>query len=329
MGRRPLASRRERELLARFFSRERLPALLLQGRVDADALVLGPVLGRGSFGTVHAGEWHVNPLASPRLVAVKALHRNQLTESRMPALLRALNLESSLCRHPNVIAMLGVAWSVDTARILIVSELCSSGSLDSALASGDTKSWSTPRKLSTALGVAEGLAYLHGLKPSVLHRDLKPENILFSEGGATGVPKLADLGEARHLGGFADEAALMTVGIGTPYFLAPEQLARSHYDLGVDIWAVGCVFTCLYSNRCSPYPPLSRQAGAGDGVLSRVMRGTLAPALPATCSMHGFVRDCCQYVPADRPTTASLASQLRAARDRSDCGLGPSQCKWV
>jgi len=52
-------------------------------------------------------------------------------------------------------------------------------------------------------------------------------------------------------------------------------------------------------------------------VLSKVMIGELYPYLPADNPMNGFVRDCCRHDPTTRPTAATLASQMRAARDRA------------
>ena len=76
---------------------------------------------------------------------------------------------------------------------------------------------------------------------------------------------------------------------------------RAQYDLNVDVWAYGCVLTCLYTDSHIPYPPVARRAD-GSGVLSSVMRSQLAPSLPAHYSMHGFVRDCCQHSPDARPS---------------------------
>jgi len=334
------ASRTERGTLARAFERERLPALLLQGRIAIDDLRLGAILGRGSFGTVHAASWRVkrrceelgssaaaqedmragcpDPYgAEPSLpVAAKVIHRTGLTEHVLPSLIRGLELEMSLCKHPNIAATLGVAWSVETARVLTVLELCSGGSLDGALYLGVSRAWHASRKLAVALGVAEAMSFLHGLRPSVMHRDIKPENILFAAADYAGEPKLSDFGESRYI----DEETIngMTAGIGTPYFSAPELLTRSRYDLSVDVWAFGCVLVCLYSDSNFPYPLAERQRneGIGQSVLGRVMCSGLAPSLPASDSMHGFVRDCCQHAPAARPSAVTLCTHLRAARDR-------------
>ena len=98
----------------------------------------------------------------------------------------------------------------------------------------------------------------------------------------------------------------MTQGRGTPYFSAPEQLTSSTYDTPADVWALGCVLTCLWTDSEYPYPI----DDDGAGVVGRVMIGELLPMLPEHSSMHSFVRDCCMHSPARRIDAATLESQL-------------------
>jgi serine/threonine protein kinase len=81
-------------------------------------------------------------------------------------------------------------------------------------------------------GVAEGLASVHGA--GLVHRDLKPANVLLAEDG----PRVIDFGIAHAAG----EASVITgtgVMIGTPAFMAPEQVTGRPVSAATDVYALG------------------------------------------------------------------------------------------
>ncbi|MFY0583268.1 serine/threonine-protein kinase [Cystobacter fuscus] len=91
---------------------------------------------------------------------------------------------------------------------------------------------SAPHGARIALAVCEGLAAAHAA--GVVHRDLKPANVLLESEGRV---VLTDFGIARAL---AREAASSTQGaIGTPMYMAPEQVAGEPVDARADLYAVG------------------------------------------------------------------------------------------
>lgn len=82
-----------------------------------------------------------------------------------------------------------------------------------------------------------GLYYLHSGR--LVHRDLKPSNLLLA---ANCQLKLCDFGLVRHLGKDEDNEAVMTEGVATRWYRAPELLLGSQaYDEKVDMWSVGCI----------------------------------------------------------------------------------------
>ena len=94
-----------------------------------------------------------------------------------------------------------------------------------------------------------GVNYCHSRR--VIHRDLKPQNLLVDKHGTimhdTGVLKLADFGLAR---AFGIPIKTLTHEIETLWYRAPEVLlGQRQYSLGVDIWAVGCIFAELVERR--------------------------------------------------------------------------------
>lgn len=80
-----------------------------------------------------------------------------------------------------------------------------------------------------------GLNYCHSRR--IIHRDLKPQNILINEDSTV---KIADFGLAR---AFGIPIRTLTHEIETLWYRAPEVLmGQRQYSLGVDTWAVGCIF---------------------------------------------------------------------------------------
>ncbi|MCH8332374.1 molecular chaperone DnaK [Candidatus Sumerlaeota bacterium] len=80
--------------------------------------------------------------------------------------------------------------------------------------------------------IAEGLGYAHSL--GVVHRDIKPANIMINEQNSI---KITDFGIAKVLDTAASKAGTMIVG--TPLYMAPEQIQGGKIDQRVDIYALG------------------------------------------------------------------------------------------
>src|ERR687883_211198 len=92
--------------------------------------------------------------------------------------------------------------------------------------------------LQEALGDSYALACAHG--QGIVHRDLKPENVLLEHGHAV----LADFGVARALehATLSDRLTGTGLGLGTPGYMAPEQLAgEPDVDARADLYALGII----------------------------------------------------------------------------------------
>ena len=88
--------------------------------------------------------------------------------------------------------------------------------------------------------ICDALQYAH--EEGVVHRDIKPENILIDKRGKV---KIADFGLAKLVEGAPDDITLTREGgtMGTPHYMAPEQLERAHeVDHRADIYSLGVVF---------------------------------------------------------------------------------------
>lgn len=87
-----------------------------------------------------------------------------------------------------------------------------------------------------------GVNYCHSRR--IIHRDLKPQNLLVDRSGNL---KIADFGLAR---AFGIPIKTLTHEIETLWYRAPEVLlGQKQYSLGVDIWAVGCIFSELIEKK--------------------------------------------------------------------------------
>jgi cyclin-dependent kinase 2 len=90
--------------------------------------------------------------------------------------------------------------------------------------------------------IINGINYCHSRR--IIHRDLKPQNLLIDKKGNV---KIADFGLAR---AFGIPIKTLTHEIETLWYRAPEVLlGQKQYSLGVDTWAVGCIFAELIEKR--------------------------------------------------------------------------------
>ena len=122
--------------------------------------------------------------------------------------------------------------------------------------------------------VCEALQYAHD--EGVVHRDIKPENILLNKKGRA---KIADFGLAKLLSRPAGSFTLTDTQqvMGTPHYMAPEQLASTHaVDHRADIYSLGVVFYEMLTGELplGRFEPPSKRAGV-DARLDEVVLRTL------------------------------------------------------
>ncbi len=150
--------------------------------------------------------------------------------------------------HPSIIKFLRPR---DKSRMYIAMELVEGTSLRALLQAERTLS--AERALDIARKLGEALVYLHGRR--VVHRDLKPENVLVLPDGRV---KLLDFGialdeSARRLTWFG-----LSSTVGTPDYMAPEQVGGRRGDARTDVYALG---TMLYEMLTGHLPYTAASAG--------------------------------------------------------------------
>ena len=121
-----------------------------------------------------------------------------------------------------------------------------------------------------ALEIARGLEELHAR--GLVHRDLKPDNVLL---GRAGEVKITDFGIAHD----PKEPALTRSGVslGTPAYMAPEQLRGERVDFRADLFALGALLYELLSGATPFAPPNPEEKDAEPSQLRRIERGHFQP----------------------------------------------------
>ncbi len=196
-------------------------------RVDA-------VIGAGGMGIVLAAT-HVE---LERKVAVKLI-RPELTED--PAIVERLMLEARAAagiRSEHVGSVLDVGRLEGGAPYIVMEFLEGTEFAALLAARGRLPIIET---VDLVLQVCEALAHAH--KKHIVHRDLKPENlfVVTSPDGRQTV-KVLDFGIAKQLGDASGRALTNpATAVGSPQYMAPEQMQASDIDVRVDIWALGAI----------------------------------------------------------------------------------------
>ncbi|MFD5229490.1 protein kinase [Streptomyces qaidamensis] len=164
-----------------------------------------------------------------------------------------------------------------------------------------------------AVGAAlsEGLVAVH--EAGVVHRDLKPSNILLSPKG----PRIIDFGIAWATG--ASTLTHIGTAVGSPGFLAPEQVRGAAVTPATDVFSLGA--TLAYSSMGdSPFGH-----GSSEVMLYRVVHEE--PQLHGVPdALAPLVRACLAKDPEERPSTLQLSLRLKeiAARESQDlAGVRP------
>ncbi|CAL5423394.1 unnamed protein product [Camellia sinensis] len=192
-------------------------------------------IGFGVFGRVH-----IVKLPSGELVAVKKIVNFGTQSSKA---LKAEIKTLAKIRHKNIIKILGFCHSDDS--VFLIYEYLQKGSLGDLICSPDFRlQWGD--RLRIAIGVAQGLAYLHkDYVPHILHRNVKSNNILLD---VDFEPKLMDFGLDRIMGEAAFQSSLASESAFSCY-LAPEHGYNKKASEQMDTYSFGVVLFELVTGR--------------------------------------------------------------------------------
>jgi protein kinase-like protein len=195
---------------------------------------IGRELGRGGMGIVYLATDNLD-----RDVAIKTLPAALAADPNLRERLRREAKAAGNIKHHGV-ATIYLLDEID-GHLVIVSEYVQGDTLRTLLSGGGLE---PARAHAIALEIASALAAAHEAR--VVHRDLKPENVIVTPAGRV---KLVDFGIA-HIEGSAS-ARMTTPGmmLGTPAYMAPEQLAGGSVTPRTDIYSFGIVFQEMLTGR--------------------------------------------------------------------------------
>jgi tetratricopeptide (TPR) repeat protein len=248
------------------------------GRILGNFRIIRPI-GRGGMGEVYLAR----DLTLERDVALKLLPLDVQHDPERRARFEREARAAAALNHPNILTVHAVGTL--QGRSFIAAEFVQGETLAQRIAAGPLP---LARTLSMAVEIADALSAAHA--KGVIHRDLKPANIMVT---ATGV-KVLDFGLARLE--WTGEPHTQTGAImGTPGYMAPEQLEGKHGDARTDVFALGCVIQEMATG--------ARSRAAGRPVSSR--------------ALERVVDKCLQCDPDDRwQTAAELKHALQGIRPR-------------
>lgn len=201
-----------------------------------------------------------------------------------------------------------VAADLDAERPWFATQYVPGPSLHDKVAEEGPLSASEVAAIGAAL--SEGLVAVH--EAGVVHRDLKPSNILLSPKG----PRIIDFGIAWATG--ASTLTHVGTAVGSPGFLAPEQVRGAAVTPATDVFSLGA--TLAYAATAdSPFGH-----GSSEVMLYRVVHEE-----PHLAEVHDalapLVRACLAKDPEDRPSTLQLSMRLKEIAAREAQGLHESR----
>jgi serine/threonine protein kinase len=217
---------------------QELPLLLGQ---QIPGYVLLEKLGQGASGTVYKAR----QLSMNRLVAVKVLApRLASNPDYLERLRREAHLAARLA-HNNIVQAIDVG-SAGKLHYFVM-EYAEGRTIRADLEAG--KVYGEREAVELVVQIAQALQHAH--RRGLIHRDVKPANILVTP---EGIAKLADLGMARETGDAALARRERGLSIGTPFYMAPEQIfGEEDVDVRADIYSLGGTLYHMVTGRV-PFP---------------------------------------------------------------------------
>ena len=274
------------------------------------------VLSHGGMGCVY----HAVHAKLGRPAAVKVLATAFLLDEELVArFFREARIVNEV-RHPNIVDIFDFVELEAPVRLACIMELIDGPTLKQVVR---RKRMTVAQAINASLQLVSALRAVHAV--NVIHRDLKPTNILVTGNLRTDlsqVPcvKVLDFGIAKVGDSPGEHKTVSGTMLGTPAYMAPEQVAADEISTAADIYALGELLYEMVSGRRA-FP------GSRATVLKAKMTGTV-PALPlpqgirAASSIQELVTKCVSHDPLERPTLEEFEQAILAIRAFSTEDLG-------
>uniref|UniRef100_A0A096M712 Mitogen-activated protein kinase kinase kinase 7 n=1 Tax=Poecilia formosa TaxID=48698 RepID=A0A096M712_POEFO len=254
--------------------------------IQYDDILFEAAVGRGTFGVVFKAVWRGKD------VAIKTIE----SDAERNAFLVELR-QLSRVSHPNIVKLYG---SCDDP-VCLVMEYAECGSLYNLLHSADPlPHYTAAHAMSWCLQCADGVAYLHNMKPKALiHRDLKPPNLLLVARGT--VLKICDFGTA------CDIQTYMTNNKGSAAWMAPEVFEGSNYSEKCDVFSWSIILWEVITRR----KPFEEIGGSAFCIMWAVHRGTRPPLIKDLPEpIETLMTRCWDKEPSQRPSMSEVRDTM-------------------
>jgi hypothetical protein len=274
-------------------------------------------LNAGGMGAIYRAEHEL--LGRP--AAVKLL-RPELTAN--PELVQRFFHEAKAAtaiRHPGIVEVYDFGYTADF-RAFIVMELLEGDTLGERIASVGRLTELAAAEITR--GIASALKAAHG--KGIVHRDLKPDNVMRTRDGRL---KILDFGLARaNPGGAAAAPSVTEPGaiIGTPAYMAPEQLNGETVGARADVFSYGVL---LYEYACGVHP---FAASTPLATMARVLESDARPVEARSPLVPGGVADviarCLRKSQAERFASAADVAAALSVAGAADGGAARHATWW-
>jgi serine/threonine-protein kinase len=280
----------------------------IEGRVIGPYIVRRE-LGRGGMGVVYLAD----DTRLSRPVALKALHVQVGRDSSLRERLRLEARAAAALSHPGIATVYSLEEIGET--LYLAYEYVPGEPLRALLTSGPLP---IPQVVTIGAQLARALAAAH--THGVVHRDIKPENVVKTP---SGIVKILDFGLARMEGTAAQQLTQTGVIVGTPAYMAPEQVLGQHVDFRTDVFAFGLL---IYELATGVNPFVTRTV---SGTLARIVKEdppAVSKVLPQSLpDLDRIVATCLRKDPAERYESTQdlvadfeqLESEVAQLRQRS------------
>lgn len=283
-------------------------------------------LGHGGMGKVYRAVDH----RLRRTVAVKTLSAELALEPEFLTRFQREAHAAAALNHPGVATVHDVGEDAGggAAEPYLVMEYVEGRTLSHVLKDGVLP---VAQAVDLTGQVLEALEHSH--RHAIVHRDIKPANVMLT---GTGRVKVVDFGIAKALTEVATRLTGTGVAVGTPAYLAPEQINGGGTDHRTDLYAVGCLLYELLTGRppytgdspfsvmhqhlaAEPVPPSRLRPElppAMDAVIARALRKDREDRFGSASTMHQALGE------ASRPATPAPPVHTPTALDPA--ALGPA-----
>jgi serine/threonine-protein kinase len=290
----------------------------LIGTVVAGKYTILRPLGQGGMGQVYVA----NQELVDRPVALKVLRPELLTDPSVGARFLQEARAGSRLSHPHVVVIHDFGYT-DAPMAYLVMELLPGIGLDAILAAEGRLPWRKAIHLAKQVLSALGAAHALG----VVHRDVKPGNVLVDRRGGADFVKVLDFGLAKLRDTTGEKLTQRGQFLGTPEFMAPEQVQGQEVTAATDLYALGILLYEMLVGEVpfqgvSPTATILKQLQATARAPSKVVPEAGIPG-----ALDEVVARCLQKDPSRRFASADEVLAVLEAVDREADAAGSGGIK--